>query len=250
MVLFSPGLGGVRTQNTVWAEGLASHGYVVVALDHPCDSAVVVLDDGTEVHGALTATGDPAQDDRLARGWADIRAADLDLALVRLLEADDGPLAGLADPERVAVAGHSPGGAAALLAAADDPRHHAVVNLDGLPRLSADASLPQPLPALVAAAGTGGAQGDTRYARELDAAFAASAGPGYALTVPGTAHLGFSDSPFLLPPLPSLVGSPGREETARITEAACLAFLDATLNGGGADIAAALSDLGEVTTKP
>ncbi|MEU0492478.1 dienelactone hydrolase family protein [Nocardiopsis sp. NPDC006139] len=250
VVLFSPGLGGVRTQNTVWAEGLASHGYVVAALDHPYDSAVVVLDDGTEVRGAVAATGDPARDDRLAREWADIRAADLDLALVRLLEADGGPPAGLADPGRVAVAGHSLGGAAALLAAEDDPRYHAVVNLDGLPRLSADASLPQPLLALVAASGTGSEEGDARYARELDAAFAASAGPGYELTVPGTAHLGFSDSPFLLPPLPSLVGSLGREETARITEAACLAFLDSALNGGGADVTGALSGLGRLTPKP
>ncbi|MFL1377860.1 MULTISPECIES: alpha/beta hydrolase family protein [unclassified Nocardiopsis] len=250
VVLFSPGLGGVRTQNTVWAEGLASHGHIVVALDHPYDSAVVVLDDGTEVRGALKATGDPLEDDLLAREWADIRAADLDLALVRLLEADGGPLAGLADPDRVAVAGHSLGGAAALLAAADDPRYKAVINLDGLPRLSEDSSLPQPLLALVADSGTGSAEGDTRYALALDAAFAASDEPGYALTVPGTAHLGFSDSPFLLPPFPSLVGSLGREETARITEAACLAFLDASLNNAGTDVAAVLTELGEVTPMP
>ncbi|MFD6096923.1 alpha/beta hydrolase family protein [Nocardiopsis flavescens] len=250
VVLFSPGLGGVRTQNTVWAEGLASHGYVVAALDHPYDSAVVVLDDGTEVHGALEATGDPVEDDLLAREWADIRAADLDLALVRLLEEDRGPLAGLADPDRVAVAGHSLGGAAALLAAVGDPRYHAVVDLDGLPRLPEDALLPQPVLALVADAGTGSTEGDTRYALALDAAFAASSEPGFAVTVPGTAHLGFSDSPFLLPPFPSLVGSLGREETARITEAACLVFLDASLNGSGTDVAAALSELGEVTPMP
>ncbi|MFF1343466.1 hypothetical protein ACFVYT_37485 [Streptomyces sp. NPDC058290] len=35
VVLFSPGLGGVRTQNTAWAEELAAHGYVVVGIDHP-----------------------------------------------------------------------------------------------------------------------------------------------------------------------------------------------------------------------
>lgn len=250
VVLFSPGLGGVRAQNTVWAEGLASHGYVVAALDHPYDSAVVVLDDGTRVRGALEATGDPAEDERRAREWEDIRAADLDLALVRLLEEDGGPLAGLADPDRVAVAGHSLGGAAALVAAADDPRYHAVVNLDGLPRLPEGGSLPQPLLALVAAAGTGDPEGDARYSRALDAAFAASARPGYALTVPGTAHLGFSDAPFLLPPVPSLTGSLGRQETARITEAACLAFLGAALNGADTDVAAALADLGEVTPRP
>jgi predicted dienelactone hydrolase len=41
VVLFSPGLAGVRSQNTAWAQELASHGYVVVALDHPYDSAAL-----------------------------------------------------------------------------------------------------------------------------------------------------------------------------------------------------------------
>jgi len=49
LVLFSPGLGGVRTQNSAWAEDLASHGYVVAAVDHPYDSAAVVLADGTVI---------------------------------------------------------------------------------------------------------------------------------------------------------------------------------------------------------
>jgi predicted dienelactone hydrolase len=31
VVLFSPGLAGVRTQNTAWAQELASHGYVATA---------------------------------------------------------------------------------------------------------------------------------------------------------------------------------------------------------------------------
>ena len=44
MVLFSPGLAGVRSQNTAWAQELASHGYVVVALDHPYDSAALLAD--------------------------------------------------------------------------------------------------------------------------------------------------------------------------------------------------------------
>lgn len=35
VVLFSPGSSGVRTQNTAWAEEIASHGYVVATLDHP-----------------------------------------------------------------------------------------------------------------------------------------------------------------------------------------------------------------------
>ena len=35
LILFSHGLGGMRTQNTVQVEELVSRGYVVVAVDHP-----------------------------------------------------------------------------------------------------------------------------------------------------------------------------------------------------------------------
>ncbi len=58
VVLFSPGSGGARTQNTAWAEELASHGYLVAALDHPYDSAAVVLTDGRTIHTKTASTGD------------------------------------------------------------------------------------------------------------------------------------------------------------------------------------------------
>ena len=61
VVLFSPGLSGVRTQNTAWATELASHGYVVVALDHPYDSAAVVLDGGQVVTSKVTGTENDAE---------------------------------------------------------------------------------------------------------------------------------------------------------------------------------------------
>ncbi|KJY27621.1 collagen alpha-5(VI) chain, partial [Streptomyces sp. NRRL S-444] len=63
VVLFSPGLGGVRTQNTAWAEELAGHGYVVVGLDHPYDSAGVVLTEGRTIRTKVSATGDDAEDE-------------------------------------------------------------------------------------------------------------------------------------------------------------------------------------------
>jgi alpha-beta hydrolase superfamily lysophospholipase len=77
VVVFSPGLGGVRTQRTAWAEELASRGYVVVALDHPYDSAAVVLADGRTIHTKVAATGDPDNDEKLVAGWTRVRAADL-----------------------------------------------------------------------------------------------------------------------------------------------------------------------------
>lgn len=126
VVLFSPGSGGVRTQNTAWAEELASHGYVVVALDYPYDSAVVVLADGRTIHTEIASTGDRDKDDRPAVDWTAVRAADLSFALTQLDHLDrgemTGPLTGRLDTRRVAVNGHSMGGAVTLQAARQDQR--------------------------------------------------------------------------------------------------------------------------------
>ncbi|WP_199423409.1 alpha/beta hydrolase family protein [Actinotalea solisilvae] len=247
VVLFSPGLAGVRTQATAWAEELASHGYVVVALDHPYDSAAVVLTDGTVVPSRVAASGDDAQDDRNAEAWAAVRAADLTFALDQLGRPGTLPdrLDGLPDTSRVALTGHSLGGASALLAATTDERVDAVVDVDGFPR---GAPAPtQPVLALVAGAGTGSADGDRAYADALDRALAASAGPTYRLVVPRAGHLSLTDAALFLPPVPMLLGSIDRPDGPRTTAAATLAFLDATLRDGD-DAVAVLDALGDLTT--
>ncbi len=113
VVLFSPGSGGVRTQNTAWAEELASHGYLVAALDHPYDSAAVVLTDGRTLHTKTTSTGDRDKDDKLAADWTAVRSADLSFVLTQLDRLGRGeiagPLTGRLDTSRAAVTGHSMG---------------------------------------------------------------------------------------------------------------------------------------------
>jgi hypothetical protein len=59
-----------------------------------------------------------------------LRAGDVTAVLDWLADGADGPLAGLADVSRAAVAGHSFGGAAAARAAATEPRLRAAVLLD------------------------------------------------------------------------------------------------------------------------
>lgn len=46
ILIFNPGWNGRRTQDTPLVEELASHGYVVVGIDHPYNSGPVVLSDG------------------------------------------------------------------------------------------------------------------------------------------------------------------------------------------------------------
>ncbi|MFE9461292.1 alpha/beta hydrolase family protein [Streptomyces californicus] len=248
LVLFSPGLGGVRTQNTAWAEELASHGYVVAAVDHPYDSAAVVLSDGRILRTRVTATGDPAKDEALAVRWTRTRAADLRAVLTRLERMGsggaDGPLAGRLDTGKAAVTGHSIGGAAALVAAREDARFDAVVDLDGFPHGTTGGRFEQPVLALTQEIGP---DTDPDYLPRLTRVLESGEATNYRLTVPGAAHLTFTDAPLYLPPVPGVVGSLGRTESTRITADATRAFLDATLRGSPGDLRSALAAHGEVT---
>ncbi|MFC8451615.1 alpha/beta hydrolase family protein [Kitasatospora sp. NPDC057223] len=248
VVLFSPGSGGVRTQNTAWAEELASHGYVVAALDHPYDSAAVLLADGRTVNTGIASTGDRDKDDELAAGWTAVRAADLSFVLTQLDSLDRGeiagPLTGRLDTGRVAVTGHSMGGAAALQAARQDRRFDAVIDLDGYPHGPTTPSLDQPTLALTQAVTPAT---DPRYLPRLTEALQASTATSYRLTVPGAAHLTFMDGPLYLPPVPSIVGSLGRTASPRIVAAATLSFLDTTLRHQPGDLAGILRAYGDLT---
>ncbi|MEV0675330.1 hypothetical protein AB0I60_02275 [Actinosynnema sp. NPDC050436] len=247
VVLFSPGATGVRTQNTAWAEELAGHGYVVAALDHPYDSAAVVLADGRTIGSATVSTGDRDQDAVLSVEWTAIRAADLGFALTRLEGLDRGeaadPLTGHLDTSRVAGTGHSMGGAAALQAARQDRRIDAVVNLDGYPHGPTEPALDQPTLALTQAITPAT---DPRYLPRLTEVLALGTATNYRLTVPDSAHLTFMDGPLYLPPVPSIVGSLGRTDSPRVVAETTLAFLDTVLRDKPGDLADVLSAYGDL----
>ncbi|MFK3985363.1 alpha/beta hydrolase family protein [Micromonospora sp. NPDC050397] len=147
LVLLSPGFGFPRTSLSGLAEELASNGYLVAGVDHNHESAAVTFPDG-RVTGFLAAELDP--DGPTVAGG---RAADLAFVLDRLGVAplsrrvDTRPCwsgAHLIDPDRVAVVGHSMGGAAAARVMLVDRRFRAGANLDGAfqPPLTADLDRP------------------------------------------------------------------------------------------------------------
>ncbi|MER5207704.1 acetylhydrolase [Streptomyces sp. NPDC002825] len=123
VLLYTPGGGDSRTLGTTLAEDLASHGHVVVLVDHPGDASQVELPSGMRV---TVLRGDP--DPATFRTMIDTRVADLRLVLDRL---GDLPLAPVVDPRRIGVYGHSAGGTAAVHALAGDDRITAGVNLEG-----------------------------------------------------------------------------------------------------------------------
>ncbi|MFE0653514.1 alpha/beta hydrolase family protein [Streptomyces sp. NPDC059534] len=123
VLVYSPGGGDSRTLGTTLAEDLASHGRVVVLVDHPGDASQVELPTGMRT---TVLTGPP--DKATFRTMVDTRIADLRLVLDRL---SDLPLAPVMDSCRIGLYGHSAGGTAAVYAARGDRRVGAVANLEG-----------------------------------------------------------------------------------------------------------------------
>ncbi|WP_260868008.1 alpha/beta hydrolase [Streptomyces sp. SAJ15] len=144
VLLYSPGGGDPRTVGTTLAEELASHGHVVVTMDHPGDSSEVEFPAATAERAKVRATvlfGPPTP--ARFRTMVDTRLADTafvldrlaDLAAGRNPDAEGRPLPqGLPralDLRRVGVYGHSAGGTTAAQALYDDPRIGAAVDLEG-----------------------------------------------------------------------------------------------------------------------
>ena len=128
LVVLSPGFTNSRAALTALAEDLASHGYVVAGIDHTYESHATAFPDGRVT--TCLARQAPRRDrkEEVAAG----RAADVCFVLDGLTGAHPPwPGARLIDPSRVAMAGHSAGGAAAIAAMLADSRIRAGIDMDG-----------------------------------------------------------------------------------------------------------------------
>ncbi len=134
LVLFSHGSMGVRSSNESLFGELASHGYVVVSVDHPGHALYSTDVDGQRVTidgGYLrdlrseNAAEDPARSLELYRMWMDLRVGDLDAVLDHVLAEVPG-----IDPTRIGLVGHSLGGSAVLAVARARDDIGAVVALE------------------------------------------------------------------------------------------------------------------------
>ncbi|WP_214417142.1 alpha/beta hydrolase family protein [Sphaerisporangium fuscum] len=152
IVLYSPGLRSDRSLGTVLIEELASHGYLVVAIDHTYDADQVEFPGGRVETFAITGDIDNALITKaLAARTADTRFVLDQLTAVNAGHNTDAgrrplppTLAGAFDLSRVGMLGHSLGGATAAAAIRADRRLRAGVNLDGslLPPVTAGTDRP------------------------------------------------------------------------------------------------------------
>ena len=137
LAVLSPGFTSPRSTLTALAEDLASHGYVVVGIDHTYESFATAFPDGRVT--TCLARQAPRRGPRFWEKVVEGRAADVRFVLGQLSGAQPAwPGAGLIDPSRIAMAGHSIGGAAAIAAMLADSRVRAGIDMDG----STDAPIP------------------------------------------------------------------------------------------------------------
>ncbi len=218
VLVYSPGGGDPRGLGTSLAEELASHGAVVVTVDHPGDAAAVEFPGTTafrpEPVRPTVFRGDPRDTPALARTMVDARVADLRFVLDRLGRPAELPLPrGLSlDLRRLGVYGHSAGGSAVTELLHEDRRVRAGINLEGyldLPPLR-PGDAPEPLPVLrtgvdrpLLLLGTELFDHAAELNRSWSALTARSAPWVRTTRLPGAAHWAVTDLAALLPRLQS-----------------------------------------------
>lgn len=126
LIVFSHGGMSSRTSNESLYNELASHGYVVCALDHPYHSLVCSVDDRRifidrgymkELH-MENAKSNKEQSFEYYQKWMNIRTGDMNFVIDHLISQtknnNPSPVYKRIDPSKIGVMGHSLGGSAAL----------------------------------------------------------------------------------------------------------------------------------------
>ena len=222
VVVFSPGNSSNLEFYSSYLEDLASHGYIVVGINHPYDVAAVELSDGTvAVIPPLGAT--PDQDRTASR--VEVRKLDILYVLDHLgdLNAGSSVLEGRLDTGQVVAAGHSLGGIAASQACVVDSRFKGCLNLDGLQdggpfSVRRGESIPSQAFRLITKESTWLPATQRLVESVPNASFT---------LIPGAEHQSFSDSPLFGPTLNPFKTSAGN--TNGLVRASILEFIRATL---------------------
>ena len=269
VVIFAPGGGWKTLAYTTLLEDLASHGYVVAAIEPPYNAPVTQFPEGKVVRRL-----DPAE-----RGWEQPKnldewlrvyrqkvlqwARDMIFALDHLtaLDRGDGLFSRRLDLARVGAVGHSFGGQAAGTVRLLDPRFRGGINLDGnekgtgyesvlgsdggkQPFMWIETPYQPPTERDLQKAGITEARWKDMYA-DGDRQMRSLQGGGLRITIArlGIDHMDFSDNPFWESAAAPEVRA-GKMRTLTITRACVLAFFEGCLKGQWGDLQRLVAEAG------
>lgn len=253
VLLYSHGWGGFRQINATQSEALASHGYVVVAMDHPYGALGAAFDDGSVVLNKRSLLPPSSSPDygAASRLLEEVFARDGQFVLDQLerLNTSDPRFAGRLDLARIGIFGHSTGGGAMIKLCARDSRCKALLGQDAwvepVPDEVITTGLTQPTLFMRSEEWTGD-KNDARLFKLIDA----SSGPRHSLSIKGSRHYDFVMIPLFSPlaPLLGLKGPIPGDRVMPLIDEVMLSFFDAYLkNKPAAAIDAAAGRYAEVT---
>jgi len=204
LIIFSHGLGGNRTQNTIMVEELVSHGYVVIGIEHAYDANVSVFNNGDiadyrsginyERRNNQRLTPEEFWDIRLPQ--LKTRAADVSFVLDQI-ESGNFPsnIIDIIDFNKIGIFGHSFGGATSIYSSYSDSRIDVCINLDGwmvvVPENIIDEGINQDFMYL------GQLKWDDKLNYEKLDKFIQSNNNSLKILIPGTTHYDYSDTPHM-----------------------------------------------------
>lgn len=201
VIILRGGLGALTLDYTSLAEALASQGYVVVGFDAPYRTSMVVFPDGRVIGrpphlNPETVTG-PREGQQLLERLQAAWVSDIGFVLDRLqqMNASSDLFRDRLDLDKVAIAGHSLGGASAVEFCRTDSRCSAAVDMDGaLYGPVIGEGVRRPVLFLVSDHGDRMSPSDQRIRTELHSAYDRSpAESRVALRIEGAGHFSFSD---------------------------------------------------------
>lgn len=210
VIIFSHGLTGLRTQNTAMFQELASHGYVVGAVDHTYANAIAVFPDERIIfyeEDRVFPTEEPryVQANPLINVWA----ADIGFLLdqMSIWNGDGGMFNGRLDTQNVGIFGHSTGGGTTVEFCLIDERCKAAAPLDSWVLPVSEDRLANGISQPMLFISTQQWLGPENKARGLEI-FNSLSGDAYNIAVANTGHYDFTDL-VLLSPLTGAIGLSG-----------------------------------------
>ena len=260
IILFSHGWNGFNAQNTGQALELASHGFVVVGVQHTYGAVITVFPDGTIAYSNPDALPDGAPQDEYetaAHKLVDQWAGDLGFTLDTLQTQNsdsNSPFYKALDLSRVGVYGHSTGGGAAIQFCGTDSRCVALLGMDPFMRPVSyevlDSGVTQPSFFMFSQFWTDDVNSRNN---ELFHRFIPHVNDSLGvISIDGTAHYDFADLPLLSPLAPQLglKGPINGKRVVTIVDDYLLSFFEATLNGKSTTLFDNSSPYAEVHPKP
>ena len=240
VIVMEPAMGRMPTDYTVYAEALASHGYVVFGINPTYSANLTVFPDGRIAHRTSKGSMPPnATTEELRRDAERIGAVwqqDVEFVMNRLdaLDTDQGGMFhGRLDLTRIGLFGHSFGGGTAFEVCARDARCKAGVDIDGRLWSGIHRHVMQRPFLFIAEEGCG------HHCESMREKYLTARASTWYLTIKGARHFNFCDLPLRLSPIVrslfgGYIGDIAPERGLEISNAGLVSFFDETLKGGKA----------------